>query len=478
MCRADALVRSHIDSPLPAGRGRPACTNLTKSLKITQEVSPAREMTLTVEVPPEETAPRFAEAIEKYRRTASLPGFRPGKAPLDMVKRRYGPSIIADAADDLAREFLEQAFKSEKIVPAGRISLDLKSYGEDRPLTVVAVFPLPPIVHLVQHRGLKVVVSEPAITETDIDRQIELLRIKNAHLHSIDGPAPTEAIVDVRYREVDPSGLPLLGRRDEEKQIEFGTDALGIGSDEQLIGIKTGEARTIRVRRAGGGIAPSPMVSRILSPSEAAGRSAPEDGFVTLRVEAVAVAVPHLPEVDEDLARQVDEHLTSVEDLRHYVRSMLLSYVGHHIQHEFEDAVIDQLLAANPIDLPRGVVEFRLEEIAEEANVPPGEQSAFIERHLEEANRDYRWMLLQNAVADAEGITVSDEEVEEELRRISEQTGESIEATARRFGGEEGRSRLQGRMFEHRVISTLAQHASIEKRPLGLDEFMRQHRDH
>lgn len=425
---------------------------------------------LEVEIPVEETGLKFSAALHKFQHDAVVPGFRPGKVPMNLVKQRWGRAIFTGVAEELAREYLVKALDEEKLAIGGKVDINLLEYGEDKPLKFKASFPLQPEVNLAVYKGLRITINDAEVTDEDVDAQIEALRHKHAALKEIDTPAPADSKLTVRVQEVDHSGLPLIGRSVEELELEFGSDRLGIGSDEQLLGVKRGDRRLIRIKR-------DPhepnLPTQIIHPGEADNRTSGRASESTLAVDVLSVTAPDLPVVDDKFVRLVESRLTSVEQFRQHVRVNLMDYIAFNSRRRLDRLLIDKLVEENPFPVARGVIETTLEEIAEGMHVHGEERKHFLEEHYAEAEKDFRWVRLRDEIAKREGIQVSDAEVDEEIQRVAELSGEPLEGVAAKYADANAKDRLKRRLFEYRVIDFLAKQAVIDKRQMSLREFIR-----
>ncbi len=442
-----------------------------KAMNITTDISSDKIATVSVEIPVEEVSGEFTSALEEFRRSASVPGFRPGKIPMNLIRKRYGRFVMEEKAEQLVRDYLPDALKEMDLKPGGRIILNLVSYGEDTPLKFEASFPLNPEVKLSVYRGLRVLVNKPELTEEDVDNQIEALRRKHAVLRSIDTPAPAEAKLELTVQEIDPSGLPLINRPKRKVEFEFGADQLGVGTDEQLIGIRTGETRTIRA------LSTLEIFDRVPQPRVIVTDSNFRNGDDSARerflaVKAEKVEIPELPPLDDEFAQMVNPRLKGVKDLREWTRFNLLAFIGSRIQAQIERGVIMRLIEENPFDIPPAVLESTLAEVAERSDITGDEQRKFIAEHRREAEFDLRWVMLRDAVAEAENITIDDDELEAQFERIAKNTGQTIEQVRNRYSNRDARDRLRDHLLERRVIKFLTKHAVLEKREMSVDEFL------
>lgn len=433
------------------------------------------EVRLQLEVPPEEVERRYEEVVEEYRRKAKIPGFRPGKVPAAVIRQRLGRELWAEVAEEIARRYMQEAIREEGYRVGGSVRLRLIDYGPSRTLKAEAIFPLMPQVKLRRYKDLPVLLTDAEVTDRDVEEQLELLRHRFARYVESEEPATVNVRLTLKVKEVDPSGLPLVGREEREEVLEFGMDRLGRGSDEQLLGIRKGERRLVKVTGEEQLITRAADPERVLRRGETQGRTA--DGWVFYQVEAMKVEVPQLPEVGEELAQLVNPQLKSGEDLMDYIRISLMGMVAERVQRALREALIQRLIEENPFPLPESLVEETLARVAHDLQVSEEDWPRFRDENRSQAERDYRWVLIRDAIAQAEGIEVSDEEVEQEFQRIAEVTGESIGEVKTRLGEGEALERLRGRLYERRILDFLAQHAKIERRMVDLNTFLRTYPD-
>jgi len=440
-------------------------------LNLVKQISSEGEATLHIEIPVEETAGQFTDALKKFRDEVKLPGFRPGKVPLELIRKRWGREIFSEKADEIARKYVVKALEQEKLKPGSRIDLNLIEYAEDKPLKFSVTFPLAPEVKLSLYKGLKVTLNDAEISNDDIDRELEGFRRKHAIMRSIDDLAPAEAHLTVKVQEVDPSGLPLIGRKVEEKTVELGFDQLGIGSDEQLIGVRAGEKLLIRIRPAPGDISHTPLQSAIVTPNQALDRRASND-LIHLAVEVLKVEIPQLPELNDEFALSVDPNLKSIDNLREIFKFRLMSYVESVKRRQLEKSIIHHLIEENPFYVPEKIVSETLNEVADGANYEGDERRKFLDNYRKEAEDDYRWVRLRDEIASQENISINNDHINGEIERYAAQHGKTVETASREFE-KEGLENIRTRMLEHEVIEFLVSNAVIEKRSMSLTEFFK-----
>ncbi len=442
------------------------------NLNYTREVSPDGETIFTISLPPELVGPKLREAFENFRTKADIPGFRRGKIPMGLIKQRYGKAISAEIADELAQDYAKMVIEKEKVELGGKITLNLKEFSEEKGMTFSVTVPLKPQPVLTNYKGLKLVLNDAEVTETDIDEYIESLRVEHATLKSIDEPATADAILTLKVREIDPSGLTLIGRSEEQITYEFGEDRLGIGSDEQLIGVRAGNVYNIKVRQPQTGLVNAPADQQIVSPKEYYGHPV-KPNEKHYQVEVQKVEVRQLPEVDESFVQLVDNKLKTVDDLRKQIKFKLLYFIGSDVQRKLEHNVIRRIVEDNPFPLSKSIVEDMMLVWAEENKIPKSEQSRWLEENYKDMEEEYRWYLLKQKIAEQENIVISEEEIAQEIQRIAEQTGETIENVRNRIELKDAKEKLSERLLTRRVLDFLIQNANIETRKLSVREYIK-----
>lgn len=440
-------------------------------MKIERLEAPEGEAKLLIEATVEETDKALSKVLVKWQRNVRIPGFRPGKAPLSMIRKRFGMEVMEEKSKDVVQELLGAAFEEAKIMPGGQIDLVIKESGLGEGFTFEVSFPIQPEVKMSQYKGLRITINYAEVTDEDVEREIEAHKRQQAIMRSIDTPAPVEAKLALTVQEVDPSGLPLIGCEVKEIDVfEFGLDMLGVGTDEQLIGISAGEKRLVSARMAGG-LVNRQVKSKIIKPGEPA--DSWDSGEIYLSVQAQRVEIPEIPPLDDDLAKKINQRVETVDELKKWVKLNLLSLVAYHATRQLEKNLITKLIDENPFTISSALIGDLLRETEEMNKLDKGEAAKYMDENREEIERDYRWVLIREKIAELENIEISDQEVTEELRRIAEETGKTLAQVRYSFEENKALGRLRSRMFERRVIGFLNKHAEVEKREMSLDEFVR-----
>lgn len=392
---------------------------------------PESRVRLDAEVPSEEIESRLERAATELGRELRIPGFRKGKVPGAMVIQRIGrEAVLEQAVRDSLPEWLEQALLQSGVRTVGDPKLDLQELPErGEPLTFSVEVAVTPKATLGRYKELEVGRREPEAPAEAIDAEIDRLREGFARVESVDRPlaAGDYAVVDFNG-SVD--GEPFEGGEARDYMLEIGGGRLIEGFEEQLVGAKSGEARRVEVDF------PADYPAEEL-------RGKPAVFEVTVK----DVKEKELPALDDSLASEVSEFETMAE-LRSDIEGKLESAQEQAIDEQFREAVVDAAAAEGQVELPDELVASRADEMwsrMEEAlrrrNVDPETYlraaAKSREEVIEEAKPDAAGQLAREsvleAVADAEGLEVSDEEVADVLSAAAEREGLDPQALLERL---------------------------------------------
>ena len=382
---------------------------------------PDSRVRLDAEVPSEEVESRLQRTAAQLGRELKMPGFRKGKIPAPMVIQRIGrEAVLEQAVRDSLPEWYEEAIVRSGVTTVGDPKLnmeDLPSAGA--PLNFSIEVGVTPKAKLGDYKGLDVGRRSPDVPDEAVDAEIDRLRDTLARLDSVERPAEEgdHLVVDFQGR-VD--GELFQGGEARDYMLEIGGGRLIPGFEEQLVGAQKGEERTVEV-----------SFPDDYHAEELKGQPA------TFDVNVKDVKRKQLPELDDDFASEASEFET-LDELRADIRHKLEHAQEHQIEDEFREAAVDAAVAGADVDLPDELVNARAEEMWERTERVLGAQGINPETYLqasgrtreemvEEAREDARKALAREsvlaAVADAEGIEVSDGDLLDALEGTAEREG-------------------------------------------------------
>jgi trigger factor len=379
---------------------------------------PESRVRVDVDVEASDVDRRLERTARDLAREMRVPGFRKGKVPPQMVLQRVGrDAVLEQTLRDSLPEWYERALLEAGINPVGDPKLDVPSVpGEGEPLSFSIEVAVRPSATLGQYTGLEVGRAEPEVPEEAIEAELARLREGLASLRPVEREARDGDFLLVDYRGTA-DGEPIEGAEARDFLLELGAEGVLEGFDEALTGASAGDQREATVR--------FPDDYR---PERLAGTEA------TFEVSVQEVREKQLPELDDDFAAQASEFDT-LEELREDIVAKLRTVAESRTEEQFREAAVDAAVTQSKVEVPDDVVTARATEMWErverslEARGVPAEsylrmQGRTRDQVIEDAKPDAEQQLKREAVlaavADAEGIEVTDAELTDSLRHAAE----------------------------------------------------------
>jgi trigger factor len=392
---------------------------------------PDSRVRVDVDVDPDDLDRRLERTARELGRELRIPGFRKGKVPPQIVLQRVGrDAVLEQTLRDSLPEWYERAMLEAGVAPVGDPKLDVGSVpGQGEPLNFSIEVAVRPPAQLGSYRGLEVGRAEPEVPEEAVEAELDRLREGLASLHPVDRAAEKGDFMLVDYRgAVD--GEPIEGAEARDFLLELGAEGVLEGFDEALSGASAGDERQAKVR--------FPDDYR---PERLAGVDAVFD--VTVK----EVREKHLPDLDDEFAGQASEFDTLVE-LRQDIAAKIRAALARRAEEQFRDAAVDAAVAEAKVEVPDDVVTARASEMWERVErslqargIAPESYLKMQDRTREQviadakpdAEQQLKREAVLTAVAEAEGIEVSDAELIDSLRHAAEHEGVAAEKLVERL---------------------------------------------
>jgi len=428
-------------------------------MKVSVKEEPAWKRVLDVTVEADVVAREMDRVVAEMRRSVSLPGFRKGKVPAEIIFKAMGDDVQSAVLKRILPQAFEDALEDASIRPIGDPRISNLRFARGEPLTFTATVEIHPQVAIQGYEGLRLTKEIPPIPDEKLNRILDNLREERAELEEVDRPAQNSDVVVVRYYEIDDQG----GRKGEEDPVEL---SLEVGSpstpetfNRELFGAVTGDMKKI----------PLPYPQDYPNP-ELAG---------TTRLFHVTVAKVQekiWPPLDDALARAVlgDEQSTLVV-LKERILKNLEAEAEILARRDLERRLIGRLLELNPFELPREAVEGALDRILEairkdHPGLPPDEEVRIREQYRPRVEADYKVDLLLEAVGKQEQIEVPDEDLDKAIADLAENEKEEPARLKARLKKERKLERLRDDLFRRRVVDRLLEKADVTVAGAGLPD--------
>lgn len=401
-------------------------------MAVTTERLPRSLVALQIEVEPERVEASLERAAKRVARQVRIPGFRPGKAPRNIVERTVGrPALLQEALDELLPEVYNDALESESIDAIAQPEFDLESM---EPLVVKATVPVRPTIDIAGYQDLRAPRMEAPVMESDIERALTNLRRRFATLEPVDRPVGWGDTVraDVKV-QTEGQAEPHV-EEDAEFRLEEGTVVSLPGFQEALIG-----------RERGGPYEFDITLPEDFSAEELRGKSA----HYVVTIHEVKQEI--LPEVDDEFAASLDEGFENVAQLRERVESQVRQQADQASLALYHDEIVDLLVASADLEYPEVLVTREVDRIIDEQSNHASHTQEGLDRWLEaighteeelraelreQADNNVRRALVVGELLRQEQLEVTDEDID---ARIDELVSNMIGAEA----PEESRARIR-----------------------------------
>jgi trigger factor len=422
-------------------------------LKVDYIEETAIRKALAFEIDAELVEKELAGRAREYAKKVKLPGFRAGKIPPDVVRKRFKDALLQDAAEALVNKHVFQELEGRGLKPvAAPKVVDLK-IDEHQPMSFRAVFETFPQIDPPDHKGLQVKARKAAVAEEAIDAEIEGQRERHARFEAVEGRPGRpgdHAMVDVTWKPADGG----KGGREENAVLEIGHADNPAEMNAALDGANPGDTRQLTVAY----------------PADHASAAMAGKTFdYTLTIKALRLKI--LPDVDDEFAK--DLGADSLAELREQIRGRLLAGEERKAQRELHEALVDEYLKRASFDVPEALVERHMDARVEAAartlylqGVDPTkvgmDWKRFRESRRDEAVQAARADLLLDALAGAKGIDATDDELDAEVEKLASRTRKSKEALRAEMEKEGEISALRARIRESKVLDLLKADARLD----------------
>ncbi len=381
----------------------------------------ANEVKLEITVDSE----KFNDAIKKvYFKSAkyfNIPGFRKGKAPMNIVEKYYGKEIFyEDAFNEVAGEALDEAVKENNLQVVSRPDIDVTQIEKGKDLIFTAVMQTKPEAELGKYKGVEIKKIEYKVTDDDINHELSHMQEHNARIVTVEDRPVEKGDITVIDFEGFADGKAFDGGKAEGHELEIGSNTFIPGFEDQIIGMKIDEEKDINVKF------PEEYFSKDLAGKDA-----------TFKVKLHEIKKKELPKLDDEFAKDVSEFDT-LKELKEDIKKKQQKQNDDKAKYETQDAVIKAVCENVKVDIPSGMVETEVENMLKDIEQRLSYQGLKLEQYLQmmgktqdEMKKEYepqaiesiKSRLMLEAVIKAEKIEATDEEIDEKLKEMAKNYG-------------------------------------------------------
>ena len=418
----------------------------------------ANEVKLNVTI----EAEKFDEAIKKvYFKSAkyfNIPGFRKGKAPMNIVEKYYGKEIFyEDAFNEVVPEELEKAVEENKLEVVSRPDIDVTQIGKGQDLIFTAVFQTKPEAELGKYKGIEIKKIEYKVTDEDVEHELGHMQEHNSRLISVeDRPVEKGDIANINF-EGFVDGVAFEGGKAENHDLEIGSNTFIPGFEDQIIGMKIDEEKDIKVKF------PDEYFSKDLAGKDA-----------TFKVKVNEIKKKELPKLDDEFAKDVSEFDT-LKELKESIKEKQQKQNDERAKYETQDAVIKAVCENVKVEIPSGMIETETENMLKDMEQRLAYQGLKLDQYLqmmgktkEEMQKEYepqateaiKSRLALEAVIKAEKIEVPEIDVDEKIKEMAKNYGKENDEEF--LKNENVRNYIKQGLESEKAIEFLVENAKIK----------------
>src|SRR5580700_4315430 len=410
---------------------------------------------ISVEIPAAEVARETELQIQRYQKSARLPGFRAGHVPASIIKQRFGDGLKNDVAEALIPKYFRREAEKQGLIPVSQPRVTDLHMHDGEPLTFTATFEVLPEIQVEGYKELRADKPEIAVTDEEVGQALNSVREQHATYTTVEG----RPLAEGDFAQASMDGKPKDGKdvadakanpvHMDDVLIEIGGKNTVPEFSQHLTGASAGDERTFDV----------------IYPEDAPDKRLAGKTFV-YTVKVNGIKQKSLPELNDDFAKELGE-FTSLDAVRKQIRENMEAERRHNAERESKDKLVAELVKRNEFEVPESLVDRQIDlrlERGLRALAAQGMKMEDLKKmdlprlragQRDQAVNDVKSSLLLERIADLEKIEVSDEEVNRELEALAKQSKQTPEAVRARLTQDGGLDRIRTRIRSEKTLDFL-----------------------
>ncbi|MEX5503899.1 trigger factor [Pseudomonas putida] len=428
-------------------------------MQVSVENTSALERRMTIAVPAERVENEVNKRLQQTAKRAKIAGFRPGKVPMNVIRQRFEADARQEAFGDLVQASFYEAIVEQKLNPAGAPAVEPKSFEKGKDLEFVAIFEVFPEFTVAGLESINVERLSAEVADADLDNMLEVLRKQNTRFEAVERAAQNDDQVNIDFvGKVD--GEVFAGGSAKGTALVLGSGRMIPGFEEGLVGAKAGEERVVNV-----------TFPEDYQNLDLAGKAA------EFTITVNSVAAPVLPELNEEFFAQFGIKESTLEGFRTEVRKNMERELRQAIKTKVKNQVMDGLLAANPIEVPKALLENEVNRLRVQAvqqfggNIKP--EQLPVELFEEQAKRRVVLGLIVAEVVKQFELKPDDAKVREMIEEMASAYQEPEQVIAWYYKNEQQMNEVRSVVLEEQVVDTVLQKATVTDKSVSYEEAVK-----
>jgi len=429
-------------------------------MQVSVETTSSIERRMTIGVPADQVDQEVEQRLQQTAKTIRINGFRPGKVPTKVVKKRYGQSVRQEVIGEVMRNSYVEALTQEGITPVGYPKFEPKTLEEGKDLEFVAVFEVYPELEVADMAGIALEKPEAEIKEKDIKNMIDVLRRQHGEPKSVKRKSKKKDVLTVDYvGYLD--GEAFQGGTGKDQKITLGAGQMIPGFEEGLVGAKAGESVTLDLTF------PEDYANKDLAGKEA-----------KFEVEVKQVEETVLPEMDKAFFSKYGVEAETEEEFREEVVKNMERELKQAVTGKLKQQIVDALLEKNEVEVPETMLEQEINKMKQEAiqQFGGGQQMDLSqlpsELFKDQAETRVKTGLLFAALVKANDIKPDSAIVDAKIQELAE-SYESPEEVVAFYSQPDNRSQIEAVVVEEAVVDHVIGQAKVKKKKMSYDDAVK-----
>ncbi|GAB4345660.1 MAG: trigger factor [Candidatus Abyssubacteria bacterium] len=420
-------------------------------MKVTVEKPTSYQRVLTIEVPFEKVGEEIETIYSRLQKTATHPGFRTGKVPRKLLEKKYGESVRNEAIEVTVASTLRNVLEEEKLTPLTDPEFGEVNFEDAGPLQFKATIEVEPEVELCEYKGIELRRPKLEVTDEDVNRVLERLRLSHSKYLPADRPVEKGDIVIIDFESFR-DGVPVEGGKAENFPLEVGSQAFGEDFENQLVGMAKDEKRRIKV-----------TYPDDYRDAELAGKE------IEFDVTVKDVKLRELPQLDDDFAKELGQFET-LEELKKHTRENLQKDLERRLDHFVREQALSKLTNESKVEIPpklksrvaASIFEDEIRNLAYQGvkkETITEQRDKIVEFADAEAARQLRALFVTDEIARRENISVSDDELKQSIENTIK---DSDDPRMRDYlNSERVRERYRQQLLRNKILDFVIENAKI-----------------
>lgn len=409
---------------------------------------------ISIVIPWEDLEAAFEIHIRRFIQKIKLPGFRKGKVPRKILIQKFGPEMEAEFAQNSIEIHYAEALQEHKIIPVNRATIKDLNFSEGSSLSFIATFEIEPEVKLPKYkRKMKVKKNNYVPDDNDIDSYIEEFRRQFSELKTIETESKENHILLVDMQEIDNSGIPIIGKKIEDRYLKIGDGVFGGENLKNLTGLKIQDTAIIEIQ----------------------GNKDKNLTRYQLKVKNIQEEI--LPELNDEFIKKLDSGANDLISFRKNISKLIQERLDRESDGQLNEEIVEYFVQSTKLEPPPSMVDNMIDNAIEQAKSNNGEtfdEENYRLKSRPSVLRSVKWYIIRKELIKEEGLTVSEEKIDEQIEKILASSKDEKGQIRRFYKKSENRERLREDLLDDILYKRLKEHAKLTEVTVATADLRKQ----